>query len=202
MNSLHHTFPKVWQLLGEERAREVAGLFMQDLDHWPKSGCLDDWGHQFPGFLKEHMAQDPLFYAADVAAYEWAWQQVYGSGACKTVSLESLGQITTEEALSRVQLGPVEALRIFSCAVELKPLLDWLDQPGDCPQPIPEANPCWAVIHQDDQGWVQTAWVKFCVVQLLQSVPLGRIDCDQETLCQGLALVFQQHWIQEIDPCV
>lgn len=69
--ALELTFPYVWKAFSEKNisANNIVGVFLKDIDHWPTSGCLDDWGDKFPHFLLT--ISEGSTELRDLAQYEW-----------------------------------------------------------------------------------------------------------------------------------
>lgn len=69
--ALELTFPYVWQALEEKNIlpNNIVGLFLRDRNNWPTSGCLDDWGTNFPSFLETIPGGSTEL--KDLAQYEW-----------------------------------------------------------------------------------------------------------------------------------
>lgn len=76
-NSLAITFPGIWKLLGEECANSAAYAFSKHQHNLPISGCLDDFGENFPKFLGVQKELQALPYLKDYAYFEWLKHQSY-----------------------------------------------------------------------------------------------------------------------------
>ena len=70
------TFPGIWQLLGQACADSVSYAFYAKQQNLPTTGCLDDYGAQFPTFLATIEQLRPWAYLSDYANYEWLKHQV------------------------------------------------------------------------------------------------------------------------------
>ncbi len=81
------TFPGVWVLLGEECANNLATAFCRIVANLPSSGCLDDWGGEFPDFISQQESLKNLSYLKDYAEYEWLKHLSYC--AASAIPLES-----------------------------------------------------------------------------------------------------------------
>jgi hypothetical protein len=72
---LLQTFPAVTKLVDEKFMRFAAHEFISQ--HPPASGDMNDYGADFPDFLKKFPALAGHPYVAAAAALEWAWQESY-----------------------------------------------------------------------------------------------------------------------------
>lgn len=84
------TFPGIWALLGEECANAVAYKFIKQPENLPATGCLDDWGGQFPLFLKNVQELKSVPYLSDYAKYEWLYHKCFKAADSEAVSNSSL----------------------------------------------------------------------------------------------------------------
>lgn len=96
-NALSITFSGTWKLLGEECANSVAYAFCKIKNNQPFSGCLDDWGADFPKFLSAQEPLKTLPYLKDYATYEWLKHQAYCAKNVKAMSSASFATIPEEE---------------------------------------------------------------------------------------------------------
>jgi hypothetical protein len=72
--ALDAAFPVIHQLVGEEYFRQLARDYQAA--HPSTRGNLHHAGRALPGFLRSRFRGTPHDYFADVAALEWAWQEV------------------------------------------------------------------------------------------------------------------------------
>lgn len=70
-------YPGIWSLIGDNCADQLAMMYCSDQANCPNSGCLDDWGKDFPDFIKTVEALQTLPYLSDYAEYEWNKQLAY-----------------------------------------------------------------------------------------------------------------------------
>lgn len=96
-NALQITFPAIWNLLGEECANKVAFAYCTQEKNLPNSGCLDDFGAEFPDFLPTIKQLQALPYLRDYAYYEWLKHNAYGAGEPGHFSILELQNIPAEE---------------------------------------------------------------------------------------------------------
>lgn len=90
INALSITYPGVWKLIGNECAHNVARLFLKNHRHFPRSGCLDDWGSQFPEFIKSVRELESLRYLSDYAQYEWTKHLCECAPETENLTLENI----------------------------------------------------------------------------------------------------------------
>lgn len=69
-NALRLTFPAVERIVGPDFFHALGLAFARE--HPPASGCLDDWGAEFPNFVADFPPASSVPYVADVARLEWA----------------------------------------------------------------------------------------------------------------------------------
>jgi hypothetical protein len=96
-NALQITFPGIWNLLGEECANKVAFAYCTHEQHLPKSGCLDDFGAEFPDFLLTIKQLQAVPYLRDYAHYEWLKHNAYGAREPEHFSVLTLQNIPEAE---------------------------------------------------------------------------------------------------------
>lgn len=77
VNALRITYPGVWKLLGDECANSVANAYSKMDKNLPRTGCLDDFGGDFPDFLATLKELSELPYLQDYAHYEWLKHLAY-----------------------------------------------------------------------------------------------------------------------------
>lgn len=94
-NSLFITFPGIWELLGEACANSIANIFCKN--HLPISGCLNDFGNQFPSFLGSVKELKNLPYLQDYAYYEWLQNKAYYAEQTVAITPSDLAKIPLSE---------------------------------------------------------------------------------------------------------
>jgi hypothetical protein len=85
VNALRITYPGVWKLLGAECANCAAHAYFQT-KHLPRTGCLDDFGGDFPDFLGSLSELSALPYLRDYAHYEWLRHLAYIAPDAQAIS--------------------------------------------------------------------------------------------------------------------
>jgi hypothetical protein len=71
--SLSLTYPVIEKLVGDDFFRMACHHFI--IEHWPKSGNMDDYGAEFSDFIAIFEHAKHLIYLKDVARLEWAFHQ-------------------------------------------------------------------------------------------------------------------------------
>jgi hypothetical protein len=108
-------YPGVWELLGGECADNAAYRFLHEFKNLPNSGCLYDWGSNFPEFLGSLTELRSLPYIKDYAEYELVKREAYISTLAEsTASIETLMEVTSSEKESDIELELIPSLRLFS----------------------------------------------------------------------------------------
>lgn len=97
INALKITYPGIWKLLGDECANSVAYAYTKTAQNLPKTGCLDDFGGNFPEFLSTLEQLSELPYLKDYADYEWLKHLAYMATDSKSISPEDLMSIPEDE---------------------------------------------------------------------------------------------------------
>ena len=97
INALRITYPGVWKLLGEICANSVANSYCKTAKNLPKTGCLDDFGGNFPEFLSTLKQLSKLPYLKDYANYEWFKHLSYMAEDSKSISPSDLINISEDE---------------------------------------------------------------------------------------------------------
>lgn len=90
------TFPGVWILLGEECANNLAAAFCSNAANFPSSGCLDDWGGEFPNFISSQESLKYLSYLKDYAEYEWLKHLSYCAASALILESDALISMAEE----------------------------------------------------------------------------------------------------------
>jgi hypothetical protein len=95
--ALRITYSGIWKLLGEACANSVAYAYSKMDQNLPKTGCLDDFGGNFPKFLSTLEQLSELPYLRDYAHYEWLKHLAYMATDSKSISPEDLMSIPEDE---------------------------------------------------------------------------------------------------------
>lgn len=111
-NALQITFPGIWNLLGEECANNLAFAYCVHEKNLPKSGCLDDFGAEFPDFLLTIQQLQTVPYLRDYAYYEWLKHNAYGAREAAHFSILELQNIPEAE-IDNIKLVFIPACFLF-----------------------------------------------------------------------------------------
>lgn len=168
-------FPAVRALAGEQRFAELVRGYLErhPSQHW----SLNPLGRHFARFL----AHRPLL--AQLAALEWAMQEVFEAPLSPALAPGALEQVAPE-AWARVRLVPIEALRLLACDYRCNAIASAVRRSE--PLPPRTKKRTWVVVYRKD--W--TVWrmdldrVQF---ELLSTLCRGR------TLAQALAAGARVH---------
>jgi hypothetical protein len=103
--TLKLTYPALWRLVGEDYFRQCARAF-QGLRP-SSSGDLQHVGEGFSRFLADLHADDEFSYLADVARFEWAYQEALVEAELPALDLSRLATVRPERYLElRFRLQP------------------------------------------------------------------------------------------------
>lgn len=95
--SLQITFPGIWGLVGNECANNLAFAFCKIIANLPSSGCLDDWGNEFPHFISRQESLKKLPYLNDYGDYEWLKHLSYSSAQAAPLGIEVMNTISDDQ---------------------------------------------------------------------------------------------------------
>jgi hypothetical protein len=112
-NSLALTFPGVCALLGDKCFKSAAYLFIKDPDQMPTTGCLDDWGEDFPQFLAQQSQLQHLPYLKDYAVYEWLLHLAYHADKTAVIDPIELNKIP-EDHLEHIHVKFIPSMFLYN----------------------------------------------------------------------------------------
>lgn len=142
-------FPVVAALCGPDFFRTLAREYQQR--HPSRCGDLHGIGAPFAAHLRERFADGPHAWFADVAALEWAREEVARAADAPGLDVEALRAVPAEELAGlRLALRPAVHLLASRWAV-----FDiWrAHQPGGDPGSVdPGAGPTWLLLHRAGRG--------------------------------------------------
>ncbi|HXN10824.1 MAG TPA: DNA-binding domain-containing protein [Steroidobacteraceae bacterium] len=153
-NALALSYPAVRRLLGAEFFDGAAQAFVGA--QLPQSGCLNDYGEQFAGFLgpfvARHAPTAPLSYLVDVAQLEWAVNRALHAPDRPGLELSRLGSLD-QAAMAALRLiaHPSISLLSLQCPADLV----WravLDQDDAAMAAIDlRSGPVWLLVERTGQ---------------------------------------------------
>ncbi len=102
INALKITYPGIWTLIGDECANGITRRYCQSESNLPSTGCLDDFGGNFPEFLLTIQQLNQIPYLKDYARYEWLKHLAYHApdstpfhrNELLAIKQDDIGQIT------------------------------------------------------------------------------------------------------------
>jgi hypothetical protein len=95
--ALRLSFPAVHRLVGAEFFEGAAGLFIAQ--HPPQAAYLDEYGAEFPEFLRDFEPAATLVYLADVARLEWAVNRAIHAPDVELLALAQLSDLSPEDQI-------------------------------------------------------------------------------------------------------
>ncbi|WP_139559114.1 HvfC/BufC N-terminal domain-containing protein [Methylotetracoccus oryzae] len=118
--ALRDGFPVVHRLVGTEFFDALARSFVAE--HPPRSGCLLDYGAEFPASIAGSELAASLPYLPDVARLEWAWHEAFHAAEAPAFGVAELAAVPPERHTQlslrlrpsvRLLASPWPVLRIF-----------------------------------------------------------------------------------------
>jgi hypothetical protein len=110
--ALRLAFPAVHRLVGADFFEGAAGLFIAQ--HPPRAAWLDEYGADFPEFLRDFQPAASLPYLAGVARLEWAVNRAIHAEDVEPLALARLADLTPDEQ-TRVSFVPHPSIALV-CA--------------------------------------------------------------------------------------
>lgn len=182
-NALQITFPDIWNLLGEECANNLAFAYCAHEKNLPKSGCLDDFGAEFPDFLLTIKQLQALPYLRDYAHYEWLKHLAYGAREAEHFSILELQNIPEAE------IGNIKFVFIHACFLFASKFpINGIEKIATCAshQMIRLSNcPAYGIITRT-QGFVQTRWIDEILWHFIKHLSNGYSLSDSTKYAQSL----------------
>jgi hypothetical protein len=169
--ALRLTYPAIHRLVGADFFEGAAGLFIAQ--HPPRAAYLDQYGAEFPEFLRNFQPAATLPYLADVARLEWAVSRAIHAADVEPLDLTRLAALSPEDQV-RVCFVPHPSVGLL-CA----------DTPADV---------IWrGVLNGDDAALagvdLDAGPVRLIVERRATGVEVSRLDepawCFATALCDG-----------------
>ena len=91
---MSETFSRVRTLVGDDYFKQVVYAFLAKYP--PTTGCLFDYGNEFPDFLDTLPTAKDLPYLSDIARLEWIMNQAYYAQDSSPFSQKQLAEISEE----------------------------------------------------------------------------------------------------------
>ncbi len=130
-HALEITFPYTWKALAEKNisANHMVGYFLKDINNWPHSGCLDDWGGDFPEFLLT--ISSGMKAISELAQYEWLCNMASLLPEKPALRSQDLTCLSDDEKMNIVlQFQPSFFLHYITFSLE-KIIAEWPGNGGD-----------------------------------------------------------------------
>ncbi len=125
-------FPVIEQLVGAEYFQQLALAYLRA--HPSRSGNLHGVGARFAGFVSDRFRGTSFDYLPDVAALEWALQEVAVAADCAPLDAREL-QDTPAEAYAQLEIGLHPGCRLLASAYPIVRI--WSsNQPGAAPESV------------------------------------------------------------------
>jgi hypothetical protein len=151
VNALRLSFPAVQRLVGCEFFEAAAQQFVRD--QLPASAYLNDYGADFPPFLREFPAAAALAYLGDVAQLEWAVNLALHASEVPALDLARLAALSQAQ-LARVSFVAHPGMSLLRSQTPAD--LIWravLDQDDAAMASIDLASgPVWLLVERDATG--------------------------------------------------
>jgi hypothetical protein len=118
--ALAAVYPVLAQLVGDDYFRQLARRCIAS--NPLRAGNLHGFGRELPHLLRELPSAAPLPYLPDVAAFEWAWHEVYHESDAALLEPARLAAVAAAEPLAlrlplvpaaRLVVSPYPVLRIW-----------------------------------------------------------------------------------------
>jgi len=109
LSALRSTYPVIERLGGSDWFAQSAQRYQ--MAHPPRRGDLQYAGEHYPRFLRRELGGTRFDYFADVAALEWAYQEVLVAAESAPVDVAALRDISSDD-YPRLVFEPRAALRL------------------------------------------------------------------------------------------
>lgn len=206
--TLEITFPNIWKLAGDEYANNLAYAFCQKQTNLPTTHCLDDWGTNFPLYLKKMSEVTKLDYLKDVAALEWLKHKSY-----RAPNFESLNPLKLQKKLihgKKLQLIFNPSVYFFSSDYLLKEVIALVENPDEVEKIILQQTPSYAVVFRQYNQvllrWIEQDRFNFFInikngISLLKSYKMIRKSNADFDLTEALQFMVDHQLILNIKIC-
>ncbi len=115
-DTLSATYPVVSQLVDARFFAYAATTFVRQ--HLPVSGCLSDYGTEFPAFLAGFEPAADLKYLADVARLEWAIHEILNAAVLPAVPIAALAAMQGDPAHFKLRIKPTAKFLASAFAID------------------------------------------------------------------------------------
>lgn len=120
-STLESTFNRVKSLLGNELFNKTAGAFIHN--HIPNVSLLDNWGAEYPEFIRDIGISHNLPHLNDVAKFEWLLHQAYIAADVAAIDGAALANYPPEQLVeTSFTLAP--AIQLFSSNYNIQAVME------------------------------------------------------------------------------
>lgn len=180
-NALKITFPGIWKIIGEECANAAVYKFVFLNRNFPITGCIDDWGDNFPEFLAQSDELKNLTYLKDYARLEWFEHLCYYSKASIVLSPLELKQVE-EEQIGRVRFSFCPSVFFLKSNYSLDKIQELLKDSNNNSHIDINSSGAQAIISRSAEGEVITNWIAMDYWHFIYSLKNG--DSLEEACCK------------------
>lgn len=152
IGALKINFPGIWRLVGDECAENIAYAYCKTLKYFPETGCLDDFGNDFPEFIASLPQLSSLPYLSDYARYELLKFCSYGAKNDDFLDVHAISNLNEHSCLQLVS-----SCVFFQSEFPIDQILEMLENPDSDGINLTR-KPCFAIITRLE-NYVTTFWV-------------------------------------------
>jgi hypothetical protein len=169
-HALSIIYPGVWQLLGKTCADNLAKAFVMQFNHLPVSGCLDDFGADFPVFLTQIPELKQINYLHDYAAYEYQCHQLYGAKDGLSIDIMQLEKVPPQQ-LEKLRFKFIDALVTFKSKYPLDLVKTLLSNQDSSEIKLPNRGSQALLVRSDNE--LKTFWLEFDIWLFIKGLSEG-----------------------------
>ncbi|WP_338363707.1 DNA-binding domain-containing protein [Candidatus Xenohaliotis californiensis] len=175
-SSLEVVFPKIWLFLGTDCANSVAYAFIKK--NLPTNACLEEWGGNFPSFLKCFKPLQHIQYLSDIASLEWLMQCSYIAKDQDDIKLDYFLTLSYKNPL-KLSFQMMDSMFLYRSSHPISKLWE-LSITSDIENLNIGSEECFALVFRVD-GKVWVHWLDYAMWRFLDALNCGNsIDacCD------------------------
>jgi len=94
-DALSDTFSATRKLVGDGFFRSMVKMFIPE--HMPAEADLNRYGAGFPSFIRQYPPAQPLPYLADVAHFEWLWNEAFLAADDTALAPQEIAMISPQQ---------------------------------------------------------------------------------------------------------
>lgn len=205
INALRITYPGIWKLLGVDCANAVAYGYSHIEKNLSKTGCLDDFGGDFPAFLSTLEQLSGLPYLEDYAHYEWLKHLAYIDADSKPIDPSDLMNISEDE-IDHITFHFCPSSHLFHSKYPLFDIYEVVEN-IDTKEVKLEQKKSYGVISRQENE-IHTYWIRednwyfikklFEGLSLLESAEYAQTINNNFDLSSAIAFVLQAQLVNNI----